>query len=236
MPNHVTNKLKIKGNDKEVCELLDSIKIEKSDDIDVYGVGTIDFNKIIPMPLDLAIESDSFLMPLENQFSTDKTFKSAMDDLRKYYLENPNTGEHKLQNFLQGCENYVKYGYATWYSWAIDNWGTKWNAYNQSPPREILFDTAWSGVPGLVGKLSEQFPNVELSYEFADEDIGYNVGEYTFKNGSIVDNSPANNSKKAYEMGFRLKNYTDEDRKDFRYNEKTNTYQYIEYLNPMRFY
>lgn len=87
-----------------------------------------------------------------------------------------------------------------WYDWRCDNWGTKWNAYEISveleewdgDPNEfsvfIRFCTAWSGVPKLMAILAERFPRLnEFRYTYADEDYGYNVGRYWFKNGKIED-------------------------------------------------
>ncbi|MCR4646676.1 MAG: hypothetical protein K5695_14915 [Oscillospiraceae bacterium] len=44
MPNHVRNRLMFEGEPKQVAALLAAIQNEK------YGVGSIDFQKIIPMP------------------------------------------------------------------------------------------------------------------------------------------------------------------------------------------
>ena len=53
MPNHITNILTFEGGSEQVHAMLDKIK---SDEL---GVGSIDFNKIIPMPESLAIEAGS---------------------------------------------------------------------------------------------------------------------------------------------------------------------------------
>lgn len=51
MPNHITNRLEIIGEKTEVDKVLDFIKVEENNyDNEVHGVGTIDFNKITPMP------------------------------------------------------------------------------------------------------------------------------------------------------------------------------------------
>src|SRR5471030_2209305 len=51
MANLITNSLKIIGSKERIREVFDFIKIEKiSEDEEVYGIGTIDFNKITPMP------------------------------------------------------------------------------------------------------------------------------------------------------------------------------------------
>ncbi len=43
MPNHVTNVIELRGNRIEVNNLLEKIKNDE------YGIGTIDFDKIIPI-------------------------------------------------------------------------------------------------------------------------------------------------------------------------------------------
>lgn len=50
MPNNITNKLTIIGGIKEVKKVLEFIKMEKETDVKISGIGTIDFNKITPMP------------------------------------------------------------------------------------------------------------------------------------------------------------------------------------------
>ena len=50
MPNHITNRLTVIGEEEQVKKVLDFIKIEEETDKEVNGIGTIDFNKITPMP------------------------------------------------------------------------------------------------------------------------------------------------------------------------------------------
>lgn len=51
MPNHVENIITLSGNEQEIRRMLEHIK---SDEL---GVGTVDFNKIIPMPESFNIET-----------------------------------------------------------------------------------------------------------------------------------------------------------------------------------
>ncbi|MGM1048377.1 MAG: hypothetical protein ACQEXX_19870 [Bacillota bacterium] len=44
MPNYITNKMRVIGTEAQVSEVLEFIKLDDE------GVGTIDFNKITPMP------------------------------------------------------------------------------------------------------------------------------------------------------------------------------------------
>ena len=53
MPNHVTNIIEIKGDPARIKALFAAIKNDE------YGLGSIDFNKLIPMPPELGIEEGS---------------------------------------------------------------------------------------------------------------------------------------------------------------------------------
>ena len=39
-----------------------------------------------------------------------------------------------------------------------------------------MVHTAWSAPIPVIKKLSEMYPNIELTLEFADEDLGQNCG------------------------------------------------------------
>ena len=91
-------------------------------------------------------------------------------------------------------------------------WGTKWNAYHQDfeEPNILWFDTAWNGVPLLIQKLSEIFPDVEFHYAYADEDLGFNTGRGTARNGEINMTIPEGRSNEAFEIMFFVKPGMDE--------------------------
>lgn len=44
MPNHITNRIKLNGEDADIHKLMEDIKNDE------FGLGTIDFEKVIPMP------------------------------------------------------------------------------------------------------------------------------------------------------------------------------------------
>lgn len=71
-----------------------------------------------------------------------------------------------------------------WYVWQINNWGTKWNAYDTSEieggagdQATVQFDTAWSHPYPVIVALAEQFPG-RFEVKYADEDLGQNIGHY----------------------------------------------------------
>lgn len=200
MPNHITNRIQLSGDAEQIKSLMQFIK---GDNLECK---VIDFNTIEPMPKELDIKSDQWLMPIENEFSSRTQFKSHLDEMREVFFKNPDREEEDTENFIQGIRNYIKYGHATWYNWSINNWGTKWNAYSQELKEDgtIMFETAWSGVSGLISKLSSKFPMVRINYAFADEDIGCNAGIGEFYNGTSTFKMLENESKEAYELAFEL--------------------------------
>ena len=61
-----------------------------------------------------------------------------------------------------------------WYDWRLQNWDTKWDAYDvvvtDADPEctEIEFNTAWSPPEAICYALREQYPDVSISW-FYDE-------------------------------------------------------------------
>lgn len=94
-----------------------------------------------------------------------------------------------------------------WYTWNIKNWGTKWNSYSCERPaiNVFEFETAWSPVPQIIGKISAAFPEVTIEYAWADEDTGYNCGTAIYYNGLLSIESPDGGSREAYEIAFDLR-------------------------------
>ncbi len=79
----------------------------------------------------------------------------------------------------------VKDGYNSGgYDWCIQNWGTKWNAYDVGFSYDsIYFCTAWSTPLPIWAELSKRFPDLRLEVEYADEDRGNNCGRLVYVNG-----------------------------------------------------
>ena len=199
MPNHVTNVLTLRGDAARVREVLEAVRQ------DGFGLGSVDFNKILPMPERLNIEASS---------KTDAGLQAYKDFIEVYTLggtlhqdelsEIPHENEAA---FLRqrtdirpevwalgktAWNNLRLYGAATWYDWRVRHWGTKWNAYGCEDGRfreenRLAFQTAWSAPHPVLEKLAVLFPKVELEHEWADEDIGRNCGRYRYQNGERVE-------------------------------------------------
>lgn len=75
-----------------------------------------------------------------------------------------------------------------WYQWRLKNWGTKWNAYNTNrlSDTEVSFDTAWASPDIFFQNLAQQHPEATITVEYADEDLGHNLGKYTLHNNTTT--------------------------------------------------
>jgi hypothetical protein len=57
-------------------------------------------------------------------------------------------------------------GSDAWYSWRLNNWGTKWNAYDLNVIQEdedfchIKFETAWSAPEPIFDAMAEKYPGL----------------------------------------------------------------------------
>ena len=125
------------------------------------------------------------------------------------------------------------YGDNTLLDFARQNWGTKWNSYGYDDPiefgggSEISFMTAWNRPEPVIKKLSEMFPDVEFQHQWADEDIGNNVGTILYENGQEIEHDvPTAYSKEAYEMASDIQGL---DLSEFNlyYSSERGNYRYV---------
>lgn len=78
-------------------------------------------------------------------------------------------------------------GLLDWYEWRVDNWGTKWNAYdiNVNKNEEELyyqFNTAWSHPLEWYKKVFKMFPELDINIVYIDEGFNF-FGRATVQNG-----------------------------------------------------
>lgn len=97
--------------------------------------------------------------------------------------------DESFEQFVGMLRNHRACGYLHDMDFARKVWGTKWNACEPQHDVEAgtaEFETAWSCPMGLLEMLSKRFPDDEIEVQYADEDIGSNVGELTLKAGIPV--------------------------------------------------
>ena len=103
----------------------------------------------------------------------------------------------------QAYSNQQKYGAPTWYEWCNENWGTKWNAGECSfdfNERKLTFTTAWAVPTPIIRALASQFPTIEFTWGYADEDTGCNTGFYNYEGSVLSEDIFDNCSPEAYQM------------------------------------
>ena len=209
MPNHITNLLEFNCSDERFREIAEFLQGERKDE----PLGVVDFNVLIPMPEPLMIESGStgergyeayaaFMMESEG-LPPDEV--EALREKHMAKLGDPEAWDLGQQYY----DNLRKYGAKTWYQWAYQNWGTKWNSYDCEPAdignKTLCFLTAWDGVPKIIEKIAERFPDAGIIYSWADEDIGSNVGILVYENGKETGSMlPENGSRQAYELAAQI--------------------------------
>ena len=205
MPNHITNILEFDCSPERFQEIAEFLRANPDEPL-----GNVDFNKLIPMPESLAIESGSRGETGYKAYKEFEVMSMPLDDVAKAQLEQTYRDRFKDDPEIwtlgkQYYMNIMLYGTPTWYGWCNEHWNTKWNAYDcvEVLPGycQLEFLTAWSSVPPIVEAISSKFEDVTITYKWADEDIGFNVGEVVLRGGEYIeDRTPVEGSKEAYEL------------------------------------
>ena len=173
-----------------------------------------DFNRIVPQPLVLDIISGYISHHVQEQFQQGKTWRDLLEDPVFLDYFDPDKQHQSLEPCYIAAQaarrywlGYRLHGHLTWYDWRCAKWGTKWNAgdYRLGPEKfEVRFKTAWSHPFPLIKALSRQFPGDVFVVSYADEDLGYNAGEYEMRNSIyLLDDDIENASREAFEIAFR---------------------------------
>jgi hypothetical protein len=216
MPNHVTNIVRFSGPRDQIENLFDLVASEKlSDDPDCFS-HLFDFENITPRPEELNCISQIITSndPHMIRPSLDRDRKVFGWDMTDEQFEERVKRETELAKIYSS--NIEKYGYRTWYDWSIANWGTKWNAYDVDfhMKGHFRFDTANNTPQPIFQKLSEMFSEVEITVEYADEDIGYNCGRYSYENGELTEEWQPH-GEKATTFALETKGYGEADIEEF---------------------
>lgn len=230
MPNYIMNRLNFCGDKTQIRKMLETIQYDN------LGIGSIDFNKIIPMPESLMIECGSRTtkgLKMYRQFIESYTHgltaENALEAIKhipveseeKFIAQHPDIiNEKEVWEFGKAAwQNIQQYGVPTWYEWSVRNWGTKWNAvgyednslFGYDCEDGIRFETANSAPHAVIDKLAKEYPNIGFFHAWADEDIGSNCGELTYINGTVVEEYFPDDNIEATEFALGVWEFDDED-------------------------
>ena len=222
MPNNITNQITFGSDSVSLAafqQMLHDVRMEGQ------PLGSFDFNKLLPMPKELDMEAGTrtdrglklvqeyhhALADLERQKPalTPEEYAANLRQCKGLYRKKRMADPEAWSLGEKAYGNIQRFGSPTWYEWCNRNWGTKWNAYGFPPLEQnsdtMEFYTAWASVPKIISVLSRKYPEQTITYRWADEDIGHNVGEFTIKDGAVIDiNIPEGGSREAYELAAEI--------------------------------
>jgi hypothetical protein len=139
------------------------------------GVMPFDFEAFIPTPLEL--------------YNTEKAYHADPDAQAKQKADD--------------AANIARHGFASWYDFHCDKWGTKWNACECSidtdwktkkaiavtkTEHSVLyrFNTAWAPPLEVILAASQQWPKLKFEIDCEEEATMFNPFDALFKGGRQV--------------------------------------------------
>jgi len=165
MPNNTTQRMIVNGESNLVCEVMQFIKGEPGSPNEL-----LDLNKIVPMP-------EAVLKTIE--FFSWENFKKKRTPEEKLEFE------EQFEAARHAC--FQATGFNDWQEWRVENWGTRWNAYEVSQGslhNELYFLSAWEPIIPPLIILSRIFPNVTIELEYIDEGERF-IGRSFFNAGEL---------------------------------------------------
>lgn len=226
MPNHVTTKCTVEGPAEDVQRFHDEM---------IQGEPCFDFNKIIPMPKEVeGTESSSegylglyALRGVSSDWSSSKAHKVSWENWLR--------GNSRIPQDLKSCEDLIGWlkannpkaletgeknarcydvsGYSDWYGWCIQNWGTKWSAYeilvheHDAIGGKLVFEfqTAWSFPNPIFEGLPKKYPTLAFSTTSFDEGwIFASIGLFNSTLSFYEYFKPSEHTEKARELHYTV--------------------------------
>lgn len=205
MPNHCENVIEISGEKEAVEKLMNTIG---------HNDRSIDFDRIIPYPKefkekDLARdEMDKYSRGKvseyiqNNNLETDEYGGLIKDEDRQLIRDVQQAAREKYAE-KHGLE-LTKGGWYTdgfnsgGYEWCINNWGTKWNAYDFTDENvddwedymniQFSFFTAWSPPMPIYYEIAKMTKDtdIRISIHYYEGGMGFQGG-LSIANGEVVD-------------------------------------------------
>lgn len=200
MPNWVTNNVRINADETLLAKIREEVKGTP------YSNGEdreFDFNTIAPIPTELVGTTSPTRIISQEEYDKqeERIAKGDLTEGEKSWGVSRGITQEMHDDFIK------RFGFADWYGWQKNNWGTKWNAsdVNWIDDDLVSFNTAWSTPFDLLVKLSEKYPQATFEVEYADEDFGYNVGRYVLQNGEEIDTEiPEGGTREALELAITI--------------------------------
>lgn len=172
--NSVVNVIKLVGPTKSISRAMGELIIEDN---------IFTFDSFLPMPTELmGTDPSQSIIKNEEYHEILLDYKDRLDNGDLDMHEPVPMSEDIQKRFI------LTYGYDNWYDWSMNNWGVKWGPYETEviSDSKFLFYTANATPHSAMVKMSMKYPDIEFRVQYADEDLGFNVGEYTLVNGETI--------------------------------------------------
>ena len=206
MPNYCENELQVRGPKEDVQRFMKKARL---------GEEAISISSFYPIPESLekseAGGQEAYYRILHEGIVDDY----LKEHMRKDGFENP-TKEKALEWQAKCWKKTVKeateianqykhnmetYGHTTWYTWCIQNWGTKWDVKESSlvSSEEILirnkkvweinyaFLSAWSPPREAFFTISKDYPTLQFVLKFWESGMEFK-GVFECKDGKVFSN------------------------------------------------
>jgi hypothetical protein len=171
MPNHVTNKLVITGSDEQINDFVSKVNIKTED-----GEDGFDFNGLVPMPAEIKDATAPATVVSDDKYASLVAEGAPIHCISQSH-----------------ADNLMKtYGATDWYDWAVNNWGTKWSAYDVTDwnvfenEAVVTFNTAWSPPTKFLINANKLYPNLQFKNTYCDEGGSF-LGWDIISDGEKVD-------------------------------------------------
>lgn len=191
MPNHVATNLYVSGPVEDVNRFIAGTVKGESVDLTVY----------LPLPQELQGTRSPTMIVSQAEYDENKAYvaqrlaNTAPEDVEKLDWDYEFSKRSGCLTAALSKEYRAKFGADNWYDWHIQNWGSKWGAYDATEwdvieaetgaTGSIFYNTAWSPLEAYFLAVSKQFPTLVFLHEFADEGGGF-VGNQTIQDGEIL--------------------------------------------------
>lgn len=198
MPNWCNNEVVISGSPAQITRLLEKGRGDE---------GRFFLSNIYPCPENLrkvsAGSEEDFYRVKHGTTTEWERYRSYEWVAKLNGGEAPTTREQVIaalekrhSDFHEKADQYKRnleeHGHATWYTWCVANWGTKWDIEAHIAPRDenddtgqLNFDSAWSPPVDAFVEISSQFPELRIECRYFEEGCNF-IGVCIIEDGAVV--------------------------------------------------
>lgn len=166
MPNHCWNEIAITGHRSDIDKFVEKLTESGKE---------FTFSTFVPQPPNVlkgTSGSANFVLGENSWEVTTMTQEEAEKEGLEFYSGRYGSTEDGV---MYTEEEMKEEGLVDWYNWNLDNWGTKWDAYEVQVERQsdnilvITFDSAWSPPIPVIQAMQTQHPELSIIATYEEE-------------------------------------------------------------------